>query len=223
MMDLIEDVRRNVRQLVREWDLLKGSYKDSGCSYSQCHALLELREHHELSIGELASLLLLDMSTTSRLIKNLQDKALVQIQTKGSDKRQKHLVLTRLGQEKLEKIDASAQIQTVDALETLLPAEKKMVREGLRLYARALEQHRLQKAFRIRPIAEGDSMAVARLIRQVMTEFGAVGKGYSINDPEVERMSEVYRQQGHAFWIIEKDGNILGGGGIGPLPGGKGR
>ena len=41
----------------------------------------------------------------------------------------------------------------------------------------------------IRPIAPGDDAAVASVIRTVMPEFGAVGSGFAISDPEVDWMS----------------------------------
>lgn len=72
----------------------------------------------------------------------------------------------------------------------------------------------------LRPIQPGDNQAVARIIRQVMAEFGAVGEGYSIMDPEVDRMYEAYHNNRSAFYVIEQQGEVLGCGGIGPLVGG---
>ena len=37
---------------------------------------------------------------------------------------------------------------------------------------------------------------MARIIRDVMTEFGAVGDGYSIMDSEVNSMFEAYSAEG---------------------------
>ncbi len=71
-----------------------------------------------------------------------------------------------------------------------------------------------------RRIRREDNRAVAGIIRAVMTEFGAVGEGYSIEDPEVDAMFEAYQQAGAAFWVVESAGNILGCGGYAPLKGG---
>ncbi len=46
--------------------------------------------------------------------------------------------------------------------------------------------------YKIRPIRPEDNPAVAQIIRQVMTEFGAVGCGFSIEDDEVDSMFEAY-------------------------------
>jgi putative acetyltransferase len=72
----------------------------------------------------------------------------------------------------------------------------------------------------IRSLRPDDNPAMARIIRQVMTEYGAVGEGYSINDPEVDAMYQQYAAPDHAFFVIEAGGKVVGGAGIAPLPGG---
>jgi putative acetyltransferase len=72
----------------------------------------------------------------------------------------------------------------------------------------------------IRPIEPRDDGAVANLIRTVMPEFGASGPGFAINDPEVDAMAAAYSGAGHAYWVVELDGSVAGGGGIAPLDGG---
>ncbi len=54
-----------------------------------------------------------------------------------------------------------------------------------------------------------------------MTEFGAVGCGYSINDAEVDAMFEAYPQPASAFFVVEREGVVLGCGGVAPLQGGE--
>jgi len=71
----------------------------------------------------------------------------------------------------------------------------------------------------IRRVQKADNAALAGLIRTVMTEFGAVGPGFSIMDPEVDYMFETYSQPRHAYWVLEDGQCILGGGGYGPLAG----
>jgi putative acetyltransferase len=76
--------------------------------------------------------------------------------------------------------------------------------------------------FHIRPIEPRDEAAVAALIRTVMPEFGAVGDGFAINDPEVDWMAKSYAQPRSAYFVVERDGQVRGGGGIAPLAGGDG-
>ena len=72
----------------------------------------------------------------------------------------------------------------------------------------------------IRPIRARDDAAIASIIRTVMPEFGAVGCGFAINDPEVDWMSRAYAQPRSAYFVVEQDGVVLGGGGVAPLDGG---
>ena len=72
----------------------------------------------------------------------------------------------------------------------------------------------------IRPIPPADDAAIAAIIRAVMPEFGAVGSGFAISDPEVDWMSRAYAAPRHAYFVVERDGVVRGGGGIAPLIGG---
>jgi putative acetyltransferase len=71
--------------------------------------------------------------------------------------------------------------------------------------------------FAIRAITASDNAAVAEIIRSVMTEFGASGPGFAIHDKEVDCMFETYTGAGSAYFVIEQDGRVCGGGGIAPL------
>ena len=72
----------------------------------------------------------------------------------------------------------------------------------------------------IRQIRSADDAAMAAIIRRVMPEFGATGCGFAINDPEVDWISRAYAEPRHAYFVVEHDGVVLGGGGIAPLSGG---
>lgn len=79
--------------------------------------------------------------------------------------------------------------------------------------------------WRVRPIAEGDSPGIARVIRTVMPEFGASGPGFAIHDPEVGDMFTAYAKgERSAYWVVaDREGVVAGGGGIAPLSGGDGK
>jgi putative acetyltransferase len=72
----------------------------------------------------------------------------------------------------------------------------------------------------LRPIEKKDDAAVAAIIRTVMPEFGASGPGFAIHDPEVDMMSTNFSQPRHRYFVVERDGRVVGGGGIAPLKGG---
>ena len=78
------------------------------------------------------------------------------------------------------------------------------------------EPERLQ----IEPITQADDAQIAAIIRAVMPEFGASGCGFAINDPEVDWMSRAYAGPRSAYFVLRRDGRVLGGGGVAPLEGG---
>jgi len=71
----------------------------------------------------------------------------------------------------------------------------------------------------IRLIATADDAQVAAIIQSVMPEFGADGPGFAIHDPEVAAMSAAYATPRHAYFVVERDGQVAGGAGIAPLTG----
>ena len=79
----------------------------------------------------------------------------------------------------------------------------------------------MNPTFQIRPIEARDDAAVAAIIRAVMPEFGADGPGFAIHDAEVDRMCEAYALPRRAYFVVERDGVVLGGGGIAPLENGE--
>ena len=74
--------------------------------------------------------------------------------------------------------------------------------------------------FNIRLIEADDNAVVADIIHLVMTEFKAVGCGYSINDSEIDDMYSAYATEGSAFYVVTLHERVLGCGGFGPLTGG---
>ncbi|MGV8943624.1 GNAT family N-acetyltransferase [Thermomonas sp.] len=74
--------------------------------------------------------------------------------------------------------------------------------------------------YQLRPIRGEDDPLMAMIIRSVMPEFGAIGSGFAITDPEVDWMSRAYAEPRHAYFVVESDNRVLGGCGVAPLIGG---
>ena len=70
----------------------------------------------------------------------------------------------------------------------------------------------------LRRISAEDNRAIASVIRQVSAEYGLTAdKGYTVADPNLDELYELYSQPGHAYWVVEHNGKVVGGGGIAPL------
>lgn len=75
-------------------------------------------------------------------------------------------------------------------------------------------------AIRVRPITSADNNAIAQVIRRVSAEFGLTAdKGYTVSDPNLDHLYELYSQPRSAYWVIELHGQLAGGGGVAPLSG----
>ncbi len=77
-------------------------------------------------------------------------------------------------------------------------------------------------SYLIRSIEPDDDVSMAHVIRTVMPEFGAGGAGFAIHDAEVDAMHAAYSAPRSAYFVVELDGKVVGGAGIGPLAGGDG-
>lgn len=71
---------------------------------------------------------------------------------------------------------------------------------------------------KIRSIESRDNEAIAHIILNVFDEYGLLGKdGFSFSDPALYRLSEVYQSENSHYWVVELDGVVSGGVGIGPI------
>jgi putative acetyltransferase len=72
----------------------------------------------------------------------------------------------------------------------------------------------------IRLISCADDAAVAAVIRTVIPEFTACTAGSALADPELAAMSQAYCAPRSAYFVVEGQGEVVGGAGIAPLAGG---
>lgn len=74
------------------------------------------------------------------------------------------------------------------------------------------------QALQLRRLSMEDNAAIASVIRQVSAEYGLTAdKGYTVADPNLDELYQLYSQPGHAYWVVEQAGQVVGGGGIAPL------
>ncbi|CAH0535266.1 hypothetical protein VST7929_02898 [Vibrio stylophorae] len=72
----------------------------------------------------------------------------------------------------------------------------------------------------IRPLTVKDNAAIAAVIRIVSAEYGLTpDKGYGVADPTLDDLFAVYSQPRAQYWVIEWQGQVIGGAGYAPLSG----
>ncbi|HEY9887302.1 MAG TPA: GNAT family N-acetyltransferase [Candidatus Obscuribacterales bacterium] len=70
----------------------------------------------------------------------------------------------------------------------------------------------------IRAIQPADDAAIAAIIRQVLTEYGANRPGFAWADPELDTLSRAYQSAGAAYYVATWQNTVIGGAGIAPFP-----
>lgn len=218
LSELVGRVRETSRQMVRELGFLRGSAHQ--LSPSQCHSLVEIGRCGTLSGAQLAQVLVLDKSTTSRALAPLVRRRLLRTSVPRADRRSKQYDLTKTGRLHLDKVHTAADTQVGRALSLLSEADRAAAVRGLELYAKALARARRRDGVVVRTLRRTDNPAVAAVIRTVMPEFGASGPGFAILDPEVDDMFGTYKGRA-AYFVATREGVLLGGAGVAPLTGAR--
>lgn len=223
-MDLntLRAFRADSRTVVRELGFLRDGWAPAGLTTAQVHLLLELAQAGQMRPSELAERLRSDPAVVSRSTKDLAAKGLIDTTPDPSDGRQRQHRLTQAGMAVVGGIHDDADSQVRNAFGALEPTAVADVLKGMQAYAKALRRARLQSELVIREIRANDDPAVTALIRTVMPEFGANGPGFAIMDPEVEGMSAAYSAPRSNYFVVERRGEVLGGGGYAPLIEGDG-
>jgi len=68
----------------------------------------------------------------------------------------------------------------------------------------------------IRVIQENDNLALAKIIRDTLLEFNANKPGTVFFDETTDHLYDVFKVNGSIYYVVEMDGEIMGGGGIYP-------
>ncbi|MFV8334577.1 GNAT family N-acetyltransferase [Flavobacterium sp. RSP29] len=71
--------------------------------------------------------------------------------------------------------------------------------------------------YSIRKIKKEDNQAVAALIRAVFDELSIPKVGTAYEDPYLDLMFEEYSKPKSVYYVLEKDGKIIGSAGVAPL------
>lgn len=71
--------------------------------------------------------------------------------------------------------------------------------------------------YTIRKIEPKDNLKIASVIRNVFEELDAPKVGTAYADPHLNTLFEVYQAENEIYFVVEEDGIILGGCGVGNL------
>jgi DNA-binding MarR family transcriptional regulator len=136
----VDELREVSRKLVRELGFMRPTLANTGLGASGVHAVLEIARNPGIQARDLADLLRLDKSNTSRQLAKLEAAGLVRREAASQDARCFHLYLTNSGQATRREIDRYSTAQVSRALSKLVPADRRALIRCLSLYVEALNQ-----------------------------------------------------------------------------------
>ena len=145
-LHLIDDIRAASRQMVREFGFMQQTLAATDYPPSAVHTILEIGTGGPMTSGQLAELLHLEKSSVSRMVRKLIACGELKETSDADDARIKPLSLTPKGRRTLAALHDFGRQQVSDALARLPEAERKLVRQGLMIYARALAAARVTEA-----------------------------------------------------------------------------
>ncbi len=210
------------RHIVRQLGMLNSAFGELPLSPVQAHALIEL-SNEAVSIKQLAQRLNIDKSNASRAVTHLTEKGFAYTQCNPKDTRSLLAHLTPQGKKLLQKLHQQQNTMFDQILSQLSTEEATTIESAMATYNKAISRTQAQQGYTIREITHEDDQAIAKLIREVSAEYGlSADKGFSVADPSLDNTSEQYQAAGACYWVIELDGELLGGVGIAPLSGEKG-
>jgi DNA-binding MarR family transcriptional regulator len=144
-LPLIDDIRAASRQMVRELGFMEATLAATDYPPSAVHTILEIGAHGPMTSVQIAELLHLEKSSVSRMVRKLLENGELKETADADDARIKPLSLTPKGRRTLAALHDYGRRQVSGALARLSETERKIVREGLALYARALAAARARE------------------------------------------------------------------------------
>ncbi|ATF94412.1 transcriptional regulator SlyA [Cedecea neteri] len=217
----IEEFRAALREMVRELGMLNRKSSGTDLSPLQSHILIEL-DREPAGVTELARRLCVEKSSISRTLRGLEDANLLARTQDESDGRAAVFNLSHEGATVLKDLTEHANDFTAQALSLASDSEKQQIYQSVKSLTRALANARSQRDLhvQIRPICSEDNHAIAEVIRQSFRDNKIDHlEGVSLHDPALNDLTSAYQKSGSGYWVVEREGKILGGVGIAPLQG----
>jgi DNA-binding MarR family transcriptional regulator len=142
-LSIVDDIRTASRLMVRELGFMETTLAATEYPPSSVHTILEIGIRGPMTAMQLGEVLHLEKSSVSRMVRKLIEAGELKETADPDDARIKPLSLTTKGRRTLAALHEFGRHQVGAALAPLSARERQIVREGLALYARALQAMRM--------------------------------------------------------------------------------
>lgn len=209
----IEILRHTARKLIRELGMLELDPENPLKTPGQWHALIEVAKTPGITISELGHLLLMSISSISRLVKSLAKNGFLSLK-EGNDKREKSLFLTDRGSEEIRKINVFSDSKIKGAFEFLTAKEIEQIISAITKYGEALEKSRAMRED-VKIVTLSTSRTIRKQIVNMLSDIQK--KEFQIpitsetNSGVLKAEEEYYYNNSYHFWYaVNNEGKILG-------------
>lgn len=202
-MTYINEIRAELRYLVRELGLLDKNCFGSGLSLTQAHLLTYLFKNGVTSFNELQVQLNIDKASLSRMLMIMTEKDYAEPISISKDKRHKHFRITAAGKEKLLKASSAADNEMSFINEYMGNNEAEAIVEGL---------SKLRKgAFRRNCALNPGGILVERLRENYRSEVDRlIIKTFSVEQKIPDKLIAIPEQYESKWWIARSGEYLLG-------------
>jgi DNA-binding MarR family transcriptional regulator/GNAT superfamily N-acetyltransferase len=215
----IQDLREFSRKLVRELGFMRTSLAGSDLAPSAVHAIIEIGLQPGIQARDLAAILRLDKSNTSRQVAKLESAGLLTRETDSGDARASRLYLSDAGRELRVRIDQFATDQVSRALRQLAPADQESLIRFLSLYADALSKENPNTAQAAsggieQQIREGYAPGCIGDVAGLHARYYAQASGFGVYferkvATELSAFAEGLPAEGKNIWLFMDGGRAL--------------
>ena len=208
-----EVLRSSARKLVRELGMLDLEPDNAQKTPAHWHALIEVAKNQGITISELGRILLMSISTISRLIKSLVKNGFLDLK-EGKDKRGKSLFLTNKGEAEVRKINAFSDSKISGAFEFLTDEDINQIIRAIIKYGDALEKSRVvREEVKIVTLSTSRTIRkqIVNMISDIQSKEFLIPITTETNAGVLKAEEEFYYNNSYNFWYaVNAEGKILG-------------
>ena len=209
----IEALRFTARKLIRELGMLELEPENSQKTPGHWHALIEVAKFPGITISELGRLLIMSISTISRLVKSLAKNGFLNFKA-GNDRREKSLFLTHRGEVEIQKINVFSDSKISGAFEFLTDEEIHQIISAINKYGEALEKSReMREEIKIVTLSTSRTIRkqIVNMISDIQENEFLIPITKETNAGVLKAEEEFYFNNSYNFWYAVNDkGKILG-------------
>jgi len=208
----VEAVRRFSRFYTRQVGVLHEGYNGSEFSLTEARVIYELAHREAATASDLAKYLDLDPGYLSRILKNFQERRLVQRQASDLDARQYLLSLTEVGQQRFAELNARSRGDMAKMLSALTARQQQRLISAMSEIEALLSAEPERGApYILRPHQPGDiGWAVQKHGELYAREYGWDETFEALAAEVGAKFLRDFDAKKERAWIAEKDGENIG-------------